>query len=569
MCVTSVRNSCDTHDLNYKMICRGLMNKKQRSLLSKNSNSLNIMIKKTSMTFKNNRNNARKLLAISLATIMVFGSFSLGSLTAEHSVFAAKPEHAGKNDKNVIQWSNGVPSGPHENMIIHGKKWSFEDNCDTLDTDGRSVFTPLYTGVSNQTIEFISNQNSQIENLTAIDPCTQFMYGDPAQVQIPYEENGYYVFWSLKGKPQNGQNQAESNFALAGPTINHLCNVTEAGSLVKEGDSDFGNDLKNFTLSVQHEDTGSIPNSFDIGETVYHDKDSSGNVTDLDVRLVNAGNWTFADGSIVDGDNIGPNDPDVDEDLVEFVNGTEMYRDTDSTMNYTMGEPIYLDVDMSGNVTTDDIRLYVKDGSEALSCSDEDLINGAGAVTDKGAFKLKDGKLERWDTQSTSKGKGKNTFYDLTGMFQWSGAVCNATILDNATINTNGDGQLSIEDFNLNDTDGSLNATDINMTLGVSEATAQAMIAAAEDDAIVIGGQPDPFGNPNLSYNGLIDTDKEFAAFIENEFGGDYNCVALYDEWVFNLAQIVDVGVNVINDGGTTVQVRFYPVDTTTYTPAG
>jgi hypothetical protein len=523
---------------------------KKRSSVSKNSNSLNAMIKKTSMTISHNDyTNMRKFLAISLAAIMVFGSFSLGSLTAENSAFGAKPENAGKNEKNVIEWSNGAPSGAHHNLIIHGKKLDY--NCDPS-SGGGSVFTPKYSAETNeaQKIEFVSNQKSKVENLTALDPCTNHYDGDDAQVQIPYEEEGYYVFWSLKGKPDNGKNQDESNFALAGPIINHICNVTEASSLVKEGDSDFGDLLKNFTLNVQHEDTGSTPSIFDIGETVYHDKDTSGNVTALDMRLANAGNWTF-----VDGTEVQMIDADYGQDLEPFVNGTEMYRDTDGSMNYTIGEPIYEDSDMSGNVTSGDVRLFVKDGSEALSCSDEDLINGAGAITDKEAFKEKNGKLERFDNTSTSKGKGKSTFVDMTGLFQWSGAVCDATILDNGTINTLDDGQISIEDF---DPDGELTPGDID-ALGFGTADTLNDIVKPAEDAAIANGQ--------IGSNGVIDTEKEFAAFMEIVFGSDFSCQAIYDEWVFNLAQIVSVGLEVINDGGTTVQVRFYPVATTEFTP--
>ncbi|MEJ2261496.1 MAG: hypothetical protein P8X83_07580, partial [Nitrosopumilaceae archaeon] len=93
----------------------------------------------------NDYNNAKKVLAISLAAIMVFGSFSLGSLTADHSAFAAKPQE--KNGKNVIEWSNGVPSGAHHNLIGHGKKADY--NCDDS-PGGGSVFFSQYT---NETVK--------------------------------------------------------------------------------------------------------------------------------------------------------------------------------------------------------------------------------------------------------------------------------------------------------------------------------------------------------------------------------------------------------------------------------
>jgi hypothetical protein len=530
------------------------MNKDNRSSSSKNSNSLNNLIKKTSMTISyNDYNNAKKVLAISLAAIMVFGSFSLGSLTADHSAFAAKPQD--KNGKNVIEWSNGVPSGAHHNLIGHGKKADY--NCDDS-PGGGSVFFSQYTNETvKETIEFISNQKSKVENLTAIDPCSEAFTGnDPIQVQLPYEEEGYYVFWSLKGGPDKGKNQEASNITLAGPIINHICNVTEVNSFVKEGDSDFGNLLMNFTNFTAYADDNPADGMF-FNETVYRDLDLSENVTDGDQRLANTDLALDVNGG----------DSDIGDMLSHFENGTEMYRDTDSSGNYTIGEPIYKDADMSGDVSVDDIRLFVKDGSEALSCSDEDLINGAGAITDKEAFKVKNGSLERFDSSSPQKGKGKSTFVDMTGMFQWSGAVCDATILENATLNSAVPyDQISIEDFDF-DMDGAIDAGDLNMTLGVSLADAQIMIDNAENDAQIDGGQPNPFGNPNLTDNDLIDTDKEFAAFMENEFGDDYSCNAVYDFWVFNLAQIVNVGLEIINDGATTVQMRFYPVATTEFTP--
>ncbi len=545
MFVTSVRNNDDKHGLNYKIILTKPMNNRNGSSSSKDSNPLNNLIKKTSMTISyNDYVNAKKVLAISLAAIMVFGSFSLGSLTADHSAFAAKPQD--KNGKNVIEWSNGVPSGAHHNLIGHGKKADY--NCDDS-PGGGSVFFSQYTNDTvKETIEFISNQKSKVENLTAIDPCSEAFTGnDPIQVQLPYEEEGYYVFWSLKGGPDKGKKQEASNITLAGPIINHICNVTEVNSLVKEGDSDFGNLLMNFTNFTAYTDDNPADGMF-FNETVYRDLDLSENVTAGDQRLANTDLTLDVTGG----------DSDVGDILSHFENGTEMYRDTDSSGNYTIGEPIYKDADMSGDVSVDDIRLFVKDGSEALSCSDEDLINVAGAITDKEAFKVKNGSLERFDSSSPQKGKGKSTFVDMTGMFLWSGAVCDATILANATINTIDDDQISIEDF---DVDGDLtNADLVSLGYAVDNTDADNNIIGPAEAAAQANGQIE-------ASDGIINTEKEFAAFMEIVFGDDYSCKAIYDEWVFNLAQIVNVGLEIINDGATTVQMRFYPVATTEFTP--
>ena len=515
------------------------------------------MIKRPSVAIKqNDYANVKKFLAISLAAIMIFGSFSVGFLAGDNFAFGAKPTKAGKNDRNVIEWSNGAPSGAHHNLIIHGKKLAYD--CDNS-PGGGSVFVPTYTAEADnnpQTIEFVTNQKSKVENLTATDPCSEHYDKDPVQVQIPYESSGYYVYWSLKGKPDNGKSGGVSNFTLAGPNITQFCNVTEAGSVVFEGDSDVGSALLNFTDNIRHEDTGANANQFDIGETVYLDIEPNQLVSDGDTRLANAATQGFADGSVVGGA-----DSDKPLALIAFVNGTELYRDTDTGGSYSIGEPIYDETNGSipNVVDPGDVRLFVKDGSEALSCEDVDLINGAGAITDKKAFKLKGASLERFDYTPPQKGKGKSNFVDITGLFQWSGAICNATILDNATINTIDDGQITITDF---DGDGDLDNADlVSLGYATDNDDADATIIGPAETAALSNDQ-DPL-DPK-SDDGIINTEKEFAAFMEIVFGGPpYECTAIYDVWVFNLAQIVAVGVEVINDGGITVQVRFYPVATT------
>lgn len=500
--------------------------------------------------------NIKKVLAISLAAIMVFGSFSLGSLTADYSAYGAKANGGGKKG-NPIDWSNGAPSGPHHNLIIHGKKADY--NCDNS-PGGGSVFVPTYTdGKGNQTIEFVSNQKSKIENLTALDPCSEHYDGSPIQVQIPYEDSGYYVYWALKGKPQNGKNsdQNVSNFTLAGPNIVHYCNVTEAGSMVKEGDSDIMSPLMNFTNFTKYADDLILDNAFSVNETVYRDLDLSSNVTDGDKRLANSDL----------GLDVTVGDSDIDTELLVFLNGTEMYRDTDLSGNYSIGEPIYDDSTGSipNEVDAGDTRLFVKDGSEALSClDDDDLINGAGYITDKEAFALKNGTLQRWEDPNATTKKGKNQFTSITGLFQWTGAVCDSSILtwDDPLTNIygDGDGYMTIGDF---DTNGNnvIDKDDLQ-SLGFAVDDASALAIINNSEAAVPGDAGIPIND-----NDFIDTESEFAAFMEYVFGSTDNCTAIYDIWVFNLAQIVVEGLQIKNDGGLTVQVRFYPVDTTVITP--
>lgn len=121
---------------------------------------------------------------------------------------------------DVIEKSNGYPSGPHFNLNIHGK------DIDTFTCDptpgGNSVFISEY-GAS--TIQYVTNKKSSVTELTAIDPCAECFDNDPAKVQIPREEQGFYVFARLRGKPNNGSNDGDPSSVLLYPNdIVELCN---------------------------------------------------------------------------------------------------------------------------------------------------------------------------------------------------------------------------------------------------------------------------------------------------------------------------------------------------------
>jgi hypothetical protein len=206
--------------INFAMI------KNKRSLVSKNSNSLNGMIKKTSMTLTNN--NFKKISVISTAIVMlsVVGTFGFSD---DNIAFAKKPQTS-------IEISNGFPSGEHHNLNIHGKKDGFS-GCD--DTGGSSIFMPEYgTG----TIEFVSNKKATLESLTALDKCAQQFDGDAAQVQLPYENEGYYVFWRILAKPNNGGGgTGDPSSVMLYPRMDllSLCNDNDGTGQLIEGFEDF------------------------------------------------------------------------------------------------------------------------------------------------------------------------------------------------------------------------------------------------------------------------------------------------------------------------------------------
>ena len=188
---------------------------------------------------------------------------------------------------------------------------------------------------------------------------------------------------------------------------------------------------------------------------------------------------------------------------------------------------------------------------------ENDEILPLGLVTNNGGvFALAgDGKtLERWEDPTPTKGKGKSKAYEITNLFIWTGVGGVETILE--TWDLNNDGLLNIADFDNPDPtmdDGVIDEADLAAALGITEDEALAIIIAAENAVP---------GDASIPSNGnqTIDTVSEFAAFIELQFGALFNCEAFYDEWVFNIADLVLYGLDYYNDGAKLVHFRFYPV---------
>lgn len=127
------------------------------------------------------------------------------------TAFAAKPQA-------VIERSNGFPSGAHFNLNIHGKKADYQ--CDPA-AGGGSVFVPLY---GDATIQYVSNKKSSVTELIVLDPCAEAFDGDPIRVQLPSQEQGYYVFARILGKPNNGKSGNESSIILYPNLVKQACN---------------------------------------------------------------------------------------------------------------------------------------------------------------------------------------------------------------------------------------------------------------------------------------------------------------------------------------------------------
>jgi len=164
-----------------------------------------------------------KRIAIGAVVALVVAGLVMGGITA----IADKPA-------NVIDQSNGFPSGPHFNLNIHGKNWeTCQATWDLTDGWGSSVHVPEY---GNATIQYVSNKKSSVAELTVHDPCAGFDGGnDVAIVQLPKDPLGYWVGARILGKPNHGAAGNESNIILDPAVVVAACNDTDPANW------DFGN----------------------------------------------------------------------------------------------------------------------------------------------------------------------------------------------------------------------------------------------------------------------------------------------------------------------------------------
>ncbi len=156
----------------------------------------------------------RILMAILTAAMLIT------LLAGSSSVMAAKPDGS-DGSKDVIAMSNGFPSGEHFNLNIHGKK---ADYIGDPTPGGSSVFILEY---GDSTIQYITNKKASLDTLYVLDPLAEAFDGDAAQVQLPYEQEGYYVFGRILAKPDNGNTKTESNIILYPNSVVAACNDTD------------------------------------------------------------------------------------------------------------------------------------------------------------------------------------------------------------------------------------------------------------------------------------------------------------------------------------------------------
>ena len=149
-------------------------------------------------------------------------------------------------------------------------------------------------------------------------------------------------------------------------------------------------------------------------------------------------------------------------------------------------------------------------------CPNDELL-ALGLVTSSGVYDLTEQGLVRFDDGGGSKGKGKATATDITGLFLWTGYVCDA-ILD-----ANGDGVID------------------------------ALDTPIEYDLVENGGNG----------NGIIDPE-EYQNWLDDQVLLE-TCSFHENEWVFNVADLVVQDNEINNDGVKLLKIRFYPVSTTEF----
>ncbi len=136
-------------------------------------------------------NFSTKILTLATA-ISLMGIVATMGFGENLTAIAAKPI-------DVIDLSNGYPSGFHHNLNVHGEDPTKTIDC-TPDPDGNSVWvanaddpdTPEEEHMIN-TIQYFSNskKNDRHSDYAVTDKCAEAFDGDPARVSIPYDPEGY------------------------------------------------------------------------------------------------------------------------------------------------------------------------------------------------------------------------------------------------------------------------------------------------------------------------------------------------------------------------------------------
>jgi hypothetical protein len=486
-----------------------------------------------------------KRITIVVVSVLMVTALAFGASIA----MAAKPQKSG-SDKDVIALSNGFPSGPHETLNIHGKKADYQCiecvPCATCEPPVQCnvVNIPEYT-TNGVKISYVSGRKVKIDELTVFDSCAGFDspgQEDGAEVWLPYEPEGYWVFARATGKPAKGdpndpsyeprriifQNDENSPvaFSLFGEVTNpdEIPLVFPLGVITKDGAYKvMSTDELGEYLLVRFD---SEPAGKGRGKNVGKD------ITDMFMWS----GWVFhgsldlnGDGAVNELDVIADSCP-YDTDQSGTINSTEVaawasvHPDPDDLNLDTFVDELDVIID---SCPYDDNGNGVIDGDEFQDWLDDNIV---GWVFPPGLDLNGDGVVNELDVE-----------YDC-----WS------------AYDTNGNGVI--------DYDPDLLAIgDANGDTYIDRLDLAYVSPCAYD--LNSDGVIDPWDED-------YDEADEFENWLEDKIPGDQTeadfWVVLWEHyetpvWVFTIADLVYHNQVVINEGIKNLQIRFYPVATTEF----
>jgi hypothetical protein len=473
-------------------------------------------------------------------------------LVGATAVMAAKPQKSGSG-KDVIALSNGFPSGPHETLNIHGKKADYQCvECVPIpgEVQCNVVNIPEYT-TNGVKISYVSGRKVKIDELTVFDSCAGFDQPgqeDGAEVWLPYEPEGYWVFARALGKPAKGDPndssyeprriifQNDENSPVAYSLFGNVTNPDEVplvfplGVITKNGAYKVmsTNELGEYLL-VRFD---SEPVGRGKGKNVGKD------ITDMFMWS----GWVFHGSLDLNGDGV-VNELDVIADSCPY------------------------DADQSGTINSTEVATWASDHLDPDDVNGDTFVNELDVIIDSCPY-------------DTSPPDG---FIDGDEFQDWLDDNIEGWVFP-PSLDLNGDGVVNELDVIA---DSCPYDADQSGTINSTEAATWASDHLDPDDVngdtfvdeldVIIDSCP-----YDIDGNGVIDPwdedydeADEFESWLEDKIPGDQTEADFYvtllwehyetPVWVFTIADLVYHNQIVINEGIKNLQIRFYPVATTEF----
>ena len=221
------------------------------------------------------------------------------------------------------------------------------------------------------------------------------------------------------------------------------------------------------------------------------------------------------------------------DDLAQFILPYKIQTDPDNgaTINAN-GYYVYgriLGKPNNSRRTDGDSSTILVTTNPLLQVDGDGAVFPLGLVTTKGVYRVDKKEFIRFDEPEPTtkgKGKGKSVAKNITDMFMWTGWVVDGSLDINDEQDTgNPDGQITFHDI-------------------------------PKDSGAGVG----------WDYDGDGDVDDEDVNAWLTDLGDPILARYYEDWWVFDIAEIVTQSWDIENDGTKLLQIRFYPVATTTFT---